>query len=1243
MADSPVNVGIIVTVNNARALASLRQVSDALSGLKQTAKDTGKAFQDALDKAARTSGGGGGRSSSGGGSSSTSSDSAPVNLPVVVNAAGAVAAVNSITGAMVALRGSAIATGAALTDVVSVQAMSRLAAFGSMLEAIQLRIATMRGAGGGGGGALPPGGSGTGSGGFRALPPPTINYGGLAAYAGGGGVGGVIPPIGGGPGGAGGAGGSGFFSAAAGAARSLGTVISDLELKLTNIAKVLGFSVAAAAVAAGKSFIDLTQDMERVIVRLSIFEGSFDAAYAKLGQLTNLAAQSPFGLGNLTSAFVRLKAAGIDPLTGSDGKSGPLVALNNAVAAFGGNQDSFNRTILAIEQMSGKGVIQMEELRQQLAEHLPTAAKLMAEGMGVSLAKLTIMISKGELDAETGLNALFGKLQEKYGGAAELLSKTLGGTIAQLKTQFDQLAITFVKSGGNDAIAAVLRVIVEAFKELNQQLSSGGMSAAIDNFFGFFSRNADSVARVVNTLENFGTILLNVGQSILGFLNILPPEAAAGGVIGFMMFGRAGFVAGALIGEFSDVLAGVAARLAGFVGVLNAVAGTIGTDIKTLATFGLVGFMIYGKTGALVAITATVVDGILGGVLQLIAEVTAQLFSWGATATAFAHHLATELSFDKAIEAAKKAGNDAKQAFLDGITTAPDGSKYNLNATPLTNLTNATFGGSGATNTASDVQALVDKIKEYIKQAGDARKATEGMFGTPDDIAGPNVAQQKKIQAFEQKLQQLNAKLQGAESNNPLAALVANKQNDIAGMNTVISQMTDKMNQFLSQGKVKQAEEMRQSIADLKTETASYAGVLGQLIAINDKKEFQELSDKLQTVHDRIAELGDKSMDSVAAAVDRVNKQFDPLVAQLHKIEESGKKILGDEDARQKIIGAARLEEERLAVAKEKAIAQAKQLAEIENSIRKIQASRAVNQFKDSAEQQGFSNTYNDLGGQLAQVRSQFRNTFEDIDLQVAEFQKQITLHPELQEEYMGYIMRLREVKQAYEGLQGGALERVMYQTSEIGKLFQSVGDTIEKSMVDSLDAVIMKTGAVHDVLVSMYGDLRKAAEQYLVKFLEMQMFGNSAGIGANLFGMAGGSAAASAEAGMNSSVGGGGGWMGTAASWIGSFFTAAANGASFASPIVAKFGSGGVVNGPTMFGVAGEVPGHPEAILPLHKIGGKLGVAAVGAGGGDNYQISISAVDAQGVAALFYEHGSALVSSLQMRSRLNRGTDRVR
>jgi hypothetical protein len=82
------------------------------------------------------------------------------------------------------------------------------------------------------------------------------------------------------------------------------------------------------------------------------------------------------------------------------------------------------------------------------------------------------------------------------------------------------------------------------------------------------------------------------------------------------------------------------------------------------------------------------------------------------------------------------------------------------------------------------------------------------------------------------------------------------------------------------------------------------------------------------------------------------------------------------------------------------------------------------------------------------------------------------------------------------------------------------------------------------------------------------------------------------------------------------------------------------IIRGPTMFqaGEAGE-----EAIMPLTRINGKLGVRTSGGGGGDNYNININAIDTQSGVEFLMKNRHVVVSALQRQTMLNRGHDKRR
>lgn len=155
-------------------------------------------------------------------------------------------------------------------------------------------------------------------------------------------------------------------------------------------------------------------------------------AAQNLQALINLSREAPFSLDALTDSFVKMKSVGIDPLDGS------LRALTDAVATFGGDSQALHRASIAIQQMGGKGVISMEELRQQLGEAVPRAIELMARSMGMSYRELVDHISKGEVEATSALDKMMGEFDRVFGNNALALMDSFSGAMQSTATEIQK-------------------------------------------------------------------------------------------------------------------------------------------------------------------------------------------------------------------------------------------------------------------------------------------------------------------------------------------------------------------------------------------------------------------------------------------------------------------------------------------------------------------------------------------------------------------------------------------------------------------------------------------------------------------------------------------------------------------------------------------------------------------------------------------------------------------------------------
>lgn len=148
----------------------------------------------------------------------------------------------------------------------------------------------------------------------------------------------------------------------------------------------------------------------------------------------DMAKTAPFDVKSLTDTFVKFKSAGLDPTDGS------MKSLVDSVAKFGGSSDLLHRASIAIQQMAGKGVISMEELRQQLGEAIPTAMKSMATSAGMDMMSFTNLVKKGAVESTHALATMAYQMKIEHEGAALAMMQTWSGQFEKLKTQYTLFA-----------------------------------------------------------------------------------------------------------------------------------------------------------------------------------------------------------------------------------------------------------------------------------------------------------------------------------------------------------------------------------------------------------------------------------------------------------------------------------------------------------------------------------------------------------------------------------------------------------------------------------------------------------------------------------------------------------------------------------------------------------------------------------------------------------------------------------
>lgn len=257
------------------------------------------------------------------------------------------------------------------------------------------------------------------------------------------------------------------------------------------------------------SIIKANAEVERMTFLMKGFSkaageaGKLKEATKTVNDLFEMAKRTPFQVNALSDSFVKMKSVGIDPMKGS------LKSLTDAVAAFGGSSDVLKRASIAVQQMAGKGVISMEELRQQMGEAVPRSIELMARSMGVSYGELVKEISKGNVEARSALNAMFGEFERVFGDRGLALMESFNGQWSKMITN---LTLLETQSAGMKAFFAE---ITSGLKDLNFYLESPAGKQFADDLGRGLASLASGMKTVIQTFYEWRGAIVTAGKAFL--------------------------------------------------------------------------------------------------------------------------------------------------------------------------------------------------------------------------------------------------------------------------------------------------------------------------------------------------------------------------------------------------------------------------------------------------------------------------------------------------------------------------------------------------------------------------------------------------------------------------------------------------------------------------------------------------------------------------------------------------------
>ncbi|EMK1640896.1 tape measure protein, partial [Shigella sonnei] len=272
-----------------------------------------------------------------------------------------------------------------------------------------------------------------------------------------------------------------------------------------------------------KPIIEAAAEMERMRVMLRGLNkeksNPGQAAADDMKYIVDMAQNAPFAMQALTDSFVKFRSAGLDPTDGS------LKALVDSVARFGGNSELLKRAAVAVQQMSGKGVVSMEELRQQLGEAVPNAMQAMADAAGITMGELTKAVASGTVEAKQALSLMFVGLRAENENAAKDMMQTYTGALAQLQTSFTLFADRVGQAGYLDSLS-------KGMKELASIMNSAEGISFANSLGSGLTTAIDGLRQLAQWLAKNQELVINLGKVVAAMVAFKLMRAGIMGVVG---------------------------------------------------------------------------------------------------------------------------------------------------------------------------------------------------------------------------------------------------------------------------------------------------------------------------------------------------------------------------------------------------------------------------------------------------------------------------------------------------------------------------------------------------------------------------------------------------------------------------------------------------------------------------------------------------------------------------------------
>lgn len=258
------------------------------------------------------------------------------------------------------------------------------------------------------------------------------------------------------------------------------TTLADRATKMfaSSMGQITAGNVAANAIGylsnkvgeMGRAFIDSITQIEQMRRGLNAIYGDATTSARQIDFLRKAASDAGVSVGGLGKEFVKFSASMHSANIPLEQSNALFRALTTAGATLGLTSDEVGGALNSLAQMASKGVVSMEELRQQLGDRLPGSFGLVAKGLGITEAQLNRLVESGGLAARDLFPALTKALGDMKGETDGLIPtfERLKGTLTEISQGAGDAGWTQVLGLGLKVLGGVVGYVALGLSTLSE-------------------------------------------------------------------------------------------------------------------------------------------------------------------------------------------------------------------------------------------------------------------------------------------------------------------------------------------------------------------------------------------------------------------------------------------------------------------------------------------------------------------------------------------------------------------------------------------------------------------------------------------------------------------------------------------------------------------------------------------------------------------------------------------------------